>query len=191
MTNDDYRVFLGYTVNDRKPTIANFSFLAGPFLTAAGASADGYIMMKSESELLQSEAALRGYAGFAGDQAHFVAGVTASFAFDGKAADAAAYLTSIAAKPMVGFTGTMDNKIAAIQYQRWVALMNFNGIESYINYLRTGYPATPLATTTVKANKPWRLLYPSAEYSSNSANVPTVSQAEAFTKNASTPFIYK
>ena len=191
MTNDDYKVFLGYTVNDRKPTIANFSFLAGPFLTAAGASADGYLMMKSESEFLQAEAALRGYAGFAGDQAHFNSGVTASFTFDGKATDAAAYLTSIAAQPKVGWNGTMDNKIAAIQYQRWVALMNFNGIESYINYLRTGYPETPLATTTVKANKPWRLLYPGAEYSSNSANVPAVSQAEAFTKNATTPFIYK
>ncbi len=191
MTNDDYKVFLGYTVNDRKPTIANFSFLAGPFLTAAGASSNGYLMMKSESELLQAEAALRGYTGFAGDQAHFEAGITASFAFDGKAADAPAYITAIAANPKVGWTGTMDNKVAAIQYQRWVALMNFNGIESYINYLRTGYPETPLATTTVKANKPWRLLYPSAEYSSNSGNVPVVSQAEAFTKNASTPFIYK
>ncbi len=191
MTADNYKVFMGYTVNDRKPTISNFSFLAGPFLTAAGASADGYLMMKSESELLQAEAALRGFAGFAGDQAHFEQGIKDSFTFDGKAADAAAYIISAAGKAKVGWTGTMDNKIAAIQYQRWVALMNFNGIESYINYLRTGYPETPLATTTVKANKPWRLLYPSAEYSSNSANVPVVSQADVFTKNASTPFIYK
>lgn len=84
-----------------------------------------------------------------------------------------------------------NDKIAAIQYQRWVALMNYNGIESYINYLRTGYPETPLAKTTVKANKPWRMLYPATEYSNNSANTPKVSQDQCFIKNEFTPFIYK
>ncbi|WHF51044.1 SusD/RagB family nutrient-binding outer membrane lipoprotein [Chryseobacterium gotjawalense] len=203
MTNDDYKVFLGYTVNDRKPVIGNFSFLGGNFVPASGASANGFLMLRSESEFLQAEAALRGYAGFAGDQAHFEQGIRYSFIFDYTQVDpaaanttaanaaATAYIASAAAKVKVGWAGTVDNKIAAIQYQRWVALMNYNGIESYINYLRTGYPETPLATTTVKANKPWRLLYPSAEYSSNSANVPVVSQAEVFTKNATTPFIYK
>lgn len=192
MNNDNYKVFMGYTVNALKPTNGNFSFLGGSFATpAAGALANGYLMLKSESEFLQAEAALRGYAGFAGDQAHFEQGITASFTFDGKTADAAAYITSAASNVKVGWTGTTDNKIAAIQYQRWVALINYNGIESYINYLRTGYPETPLATTTVRANKPWRMLYPASEYSSNTAHVPNVKLADIFQKNAFTPFIYK
>ncbi|MBU8883302.1 SusD/RagB family nutrient-binding outer membrane lipoprotein [Kaistella sp. DKR-2] len=195
MNNEDYKAFMGYPATAIKPAIANFSYLNGPFYDTGanptGGLKNGYLMLKSESEFLQSEAALRGYAGFSGDQAHFEQGIIASFTFDGKTTDAATYITSIAAKPKVGWTGTNDDKIAAIQYQRWVALMNFNGIESYINYLRTGYPATPLATTATQANKPWRLLYPAAEYSSNTAHVPVVSQGQAFTKNEFTPFIYK
>ena len=202
MSNDDYKVFMGYTVNDRKPVIGNFSFLAGIYNTptATGSAASGYLMMRAESELLQAEAALRGYTGFSGDQAHFENAVKASFAFDypktgtgpaDAATAATAYITAITANPKVGWTGTIDNKIAAIQYQRWVALMAYNGAESYINYLRTGYPETPLATTATKANKPWRLLYPADEYSTNGANTPVVSQADCFTKNATTPFIYK
>lgn len=192
MTNDNYKVFMGYPITALKPTNNNFSFLGGSFATAGtGALENGYLMMKAESEFLQAEAALRGYAGFSGDQAHFEQGITASFTFDGKATDAAAYITSAASNAKVGWTGTTDDKIAAIQYQRWVALINYNGIESYINYLRTGYPATPLATTTVRANKPWRMLYPASEYSSNTANVPNVTLAQIFAKNDFTPFIYK
>jgi len=191
MTNDDYKVFMGFDVNARKPVTGNFSFLAGMFLTADGASKDGYLMMKSESEFLQAEAALRGYAGFSNDQTHFENGVTASFSFDGKASDAAGYISSISGKAKVGWTGSTADKIAAIQYQRWVALINYNGAESFINYLRTGYPETPLATTATQPNKPWRLLYPADEYSNNSGNVPVVSKEQCFTKNEYTPFIYK
>lgn len=192
MNNDNYKVFMGYTVNALKPTLGNFSYLGGSFATAGtGALENGYLMFKAESEFLQAEAALRGYAGFSGDQTHFEQGITASFTFDGKTADAAGYITNAASKVKVGWTGSMDDKIAAIQYQRWVALINYNGIESYINYLRTGYPVTPLATTTVRANKPWRMLYPASEYSSNTAHVPNVALADIFVKNAFTPFIYK
>lgn len=191
MTNDDYKVHMGYTVDARKPLTENFSLLAGLFTSATGPSSNGYLMMKAESELLQAEAALRGYAGFSNDQAHFTNAITASFTFDGKAADAASYISNISAKPKVGWVGSTEDKIAAIQYQRWVALINYNGIESYINYLRTGYPETPLSTISTQPNKPWRLLYPADEYSNNSANVPVVTQSQVFTKNEFTPFIYK
>ena len=196
MTNDDYKVFMGYTVNGIKPATDNFSYLNGIFYSATagaatGQSANGYLMMRAESELLQAEAALRGYAGFSNAQSHFENAITASYTFDGKAADAAAYITAVSSKAKVGWAGSTEDKIAAIQYQRWVALINYNGIESYINYLRTGYPETPLATTATKPNKPYRLLYPADEYSNNSANVPVLSQAQCFTKNEFTPFIYK
>lgn len=199
-TNDNYKVYMGYPITALKPTNNNFSFLGGTFATAAGGSAPGYLLLKSESEFLQSEAALRGYSGFSGDQSHFETGIRDSFTFDYKnggasVADATSaantYITQIASKPKAGWTGTNQDKIAAIQYQRWVALINYNGIESYINYLRTGYPETPLAKTTVRANKPFRLLYPGSEYSSNTANVPNVTLNQIFEKNEYTPFIYK
>ncbi len=192
MGNEDYKTFMGYPGNPLKPAVKNFSCLGGIFATSgSGALENGYLMMKSESEFLQSEAALRGYAGFLGDQAHFEQGIKDSFTFDGKASDAPAYILSAANNAKVGWTGSNADKIAAIQYQRWVALINYNGIESYINYLRTGYPETPLATTTVRANKPWRMLYPASEYSSNTTNVPNVTLAQIFAKNEFTPFIYK
>ncbi len=199
-TADNYKVFMGYPITALKPTNGNFSFLGGTFATQAGGLAPGYLMLKSESEFLQSEAALRGYAGFSADQLHFETGIKDSFVFDYKngglpAADSVTpannYITAIAGNTKAGWTGTTQDKIAAIQYQRWVALINYNGIESYINYLRTGYPETPLASTTVRTNKPWRLLYPASEYSSNTANVPTVTLAQVFVKNEFTPFIYK
>ncbi|AIL44340.1 SusD/RagB family nutrient-binding outer membrane lipoprotein [Elizabethkingia anophelis] len=194
MNVEDYKVFMGYPVDAKiKPANANFSFLGGDFALSSdkGSAIDGIIMMRSESEFLQSEAALRGYPGFGSDQGHFEAGIKASFTFDRLPGDAAAYIANISGKTKVGWTGAQNDKIAAIQYQRWVALMNYNGIESYINYLRTGYPETPLAKTTVKANKPWRMLYPATEYSNNSANTPKVSQDQCFIKNEFTPFIYK
>lgn len=203
MNNDNYKVFMGYTVNDLKPTNGNFSFLGGVFATTGGALKNGYLMLKAESEFLQAEAALRGFAGFGGDQSHFEQGIRDSFKFDYTQvdnsaanittanADATAYIASSANNTKVGWAGTVADKIASIQYQRWVALINYNGIESYINYLRTGYPETPLATTTVRANKPWRMLYPSSEYSSNQAHVPNVTLAQIFEKNEYTPFIYK
>lgn len=200
MSNNNYKVFMGYPTSALKPTNDNFSFLGGIFSSPTGALKPGYLMLKAESEFLQAEAALRGYTGFSGDQAHFEAGIRASYVFDYTQADASAsdataaantYIAAIASKSKAGWTGSTSDKIAAIQYQRWVALINYNGIESYINYLRTGYPETPLATTTVRANKPWRLLYPSSEYSSNTSHVPNISLADIFVKNESTPFIYK
>lgn len=199
-TNDNYKVFMGYPITALKPTNGNFSFLGGTFATQAGAAASGFLMLKAESELLQAEAALRGYSGFSGDQAHFETAIKDAFAFNYKnggdtvanATTAAnTYITAISANPKAGWTGSQTDKIAAIQYQRWVALINYNGIESYINYLRTGYPETPLAKTTQRANKPWRLLYPASEYSSNTANVPNLTLAQIFEKNEFTPFIYK
>lgn len=192
MSNDNYKVFMGFTVDARKPLNENFSFLAGMYTSETGGSSNGIIMMKSEAEFLLTEAALRGYTGFSSAQTHFESAVKASFTFDGKtAAEATSYLTSVAAKPKVGWTGSNEDKIAAIQYQRWVALMNYNGAETYINYLRTGYPVTPLATTATAANKPYRLMYPAEEYSSNSANVPVLTKQQCFVKNEFTPFIYK
>ena len=83
---------------------------------------------------------------------HFNAGVSDSFdyLFLGSYGT---YAGNIAAVPGLGWTGTDDQKMEAIMTQKWIALTDQNAIQSYIDYTRTGYPATPLATTTTKANK--------------------------------------
>ena len=170
----------------------DFSGLGGNLVATAivGSAANGYLMTKAESELLQSEAAIEFPSGGFGDaKTHWQNAITASFVFYGlTATDASAYITSIAAKPNIGWDSTPD-KLAAIQYQRYVANMNINAMETYIDYLRTGYPNDiPLAANAVKDNRPYRLLYPAQEVGPNAANVPKVSLADIFVKNQFTPF---
>jgi hypothetical protein len=152
------------------------------------AACDGYVMTLSESCFLQAEAAVRYPSLFTGAQALFNAGVTADFTL--RNATLGTYLTTINTKPNFGFTAstTTAEKLHAIMYQKWIALMSIHGIESFIDYNRTGYPLTPLATTATQTRKPYRLIYPVSEYVANSANVPSVSTSEAFTINAKTPF---
>ena len=195
-TNDGFKEDNGFDpFNDSfvNPTEKNLSFKGGDLgkTSAEGASMDGVLMMLSESEFLQAEAAVLGYAGFSDGEGHFENGITASFKFDGLMGDSANYISEISSRSKVGWAGSDEDKIAAIQYQRWIALTNYNGMEAFINYLRTGYPVTPLASTTTRPNKPWRLLYPSQEYSSNSSNVPDITLEAIFNKGESTPFIYR
>lgn len=124
---------------------------------------------------------------FSGAQVHYDNAVKASFKFYGLTeADATAYLALLDTKT-VGWTGA-PSKIAAIQYQRLIALNQVKPMETYLNYLKTGYPETPLALTAAHPNKPYRLVYPQSEYVGNSANVPNVSTNDVFVKNAFTPF---
>lgn len=148
---------------------------------------DGYVMTAAESYLLQAEAAELYPAIFTGAQTNYNSAVIASFTtLGGTSAQATTYLASLSSKPY-GWNGT-DGHIAAIQYQRMVSLHYFKPQETYINYLKTGFPATPLALTATQPNKPWRLVYPGREYSTNGANTPVVNQSDVFVKNQFTPF---
>ncbi|MFV5702470.1 SusD/RagB family nutrient-binding outer membrane lipoprotein [Flavobacterium sp. XS2P12] len=159
-----------------------------------GAERDAYLMQAAESHFLQAEARQRGFlTGSA--KAEFDAGVTASFNFYSTgfgtialaALDPVAYLASIDAKNGLGWTGS-TNKISAIMTQKYIALAEWNGIELYIDHMRTGFPVLPLPFGVNATTRPNRLIYPTSEYSSNSANVPTVTNAELFTVNAKTPY---
>ena len=67
--------------------------------------------------------------------------------------------------------------------------MGLHGVESFIEYNRTGYPATPLALTATQTRKPRRLIYPTSEYIANSGNVPNITPANIFaTTDPSHPF---
>lgn len=153
-----------------------------------GSSKPGVIMSLSEVEFLLAEAGLRYPSLFPNPQMHFTNGVTASFVYLGAAASAPSYITAANLRPGLGWTGSDTEKMEAIMTQAWIANTSINPIQSFFNYNKTGFPYTPLATTTTKTNKPYRLVYPVSEYVANSANVPNVSSADVFVKNQYTPF---
>lgn len=147
----------------------------GPGLVINSAQ-NGYIMTKSESLFLQSEAQLRGK--ISGDAAATcVQAIFASFDFYG--ADGTGYTPGT--NLYVNGTNTFQENIEAIMTQKWIALNGINGVESYIEFTRTGYPSgIPLALTAQSPTRPKRLMYPSSESISNSANVPAQSSADVF-----------
>ncbi|MDR6487849.1 hypothetical protein J2799_002354 [Chryseobacterium vietnamense] len=153
-----------------------------------GSTKSGVIMSKAEIKFLLAEAALRYPSANLGNaQTYFEDGIQASFSYLG-ATGATDYIAAANLRSGLGWTGSMDQKIEAIMTQSWIANTSINPIESFINYNRTGYPYTPLAATTNKPNKPYRLIYPVSEYVANSSNVPNVSSADAFVRNQFTPF---
>ncbi|MEO8234998.1 MAG: SusD/RagB family nutrient-binding outer membrane lipoprotein [Flavobacterium sp.] len=165
---------------------------------ANGATKDGYVMTLSEADFLISEASqvFPDFSGYDG-KTYFDAGISASFAYHSKdlatapLADisAVSYLAAIDTKQGLGWNGT-PNKIEAIMTQKWIALCGISGIEPFLDIVRTGYPNVPLAITAnaTRTNKPKRLLYPTSEYTTNSANVPNVSLDQIFAVNAYSPF---
>lgn len=162
---------------------------AGEDVAAAGAAMDGYLALNSENKLLLAEAATL-YPSIFGSlnaQTLYTNAVSDSFTFYGlTAVQATNYLNALNAT-VNGWAGA-PNKIAAIQFQRLICLANLRQVETYVNFLKTGYPTIPTSLNANQANKPYRLIYPISEYTGNSNNVPNVSQAQVFTKNASTPF---
>jgi hypothetical protein len=159
-----------------------------------GAGKNANLMLAAESYFLQAEAIQRGY--MTGNaETSFNAGITASFNFYSTGwgdyvptvLNPATYLAAISAKNGLGWAGSAD-KINCIITQKYLALANWSGVELFIDHLRTGYPALPLPLGVTETNRPYRLIYPTSEYSSNSANVPFVSNAELFSINAKTPY---
>lgn len=150
----------------------------------------GTIMSLAEAKFLQAEAALRYPSIFTGNAKQlFDEGVKASFDWLGTPANYYPfYINNITNTPGLDLVGTFDQKLEAIMTQKWVALTCTNPTEMFIEYNRTGYPYTPMATTAQYNNKPYRLVYPISEYTANSQNVPTLLSSEVFVKNQYTPF---
>ena len=161
------------------------SFGPGVLISAAQ---DAYMISRAESLLLQAEAVHRGYL-VGNAQNLFDAAVQSSCDQLGvvpttaNPTPVATYLGSANGTPGVGYTvGTFDQKIEAIMYQKNIALQGTsNVLEVFIEYTRTGLidsiPGSILGAT--QSNRPRRLLYPTSEYTSNSANVPA--QGDVFT----------
>lgn len=161
-----------------------------PITIANLASVDGYVITKQEIEFLLAETSLvypsivpTGNGG-----THFNNAVEASFDYLFIAPGYPSYAANISSVAGLGWTGSDNDKLEAIMTQKWLGLQNINPIENYIDYTRTGFPATPLATSTSKPNKPKRLIYPDTEYIANAANVPNVTEADVFVVNSLSPF---
>lgn len=152
----------------------------GPGLVIKSAQ-DGYIMTNAESQFLQAEAMLRGKI-TGDDAATWLNGVVASFSFYGIDVFTSSYDPSTSSILMYDFAGnTPEQNLEVIMTHKWIALNGINGIESYIEHTRTGYPSNiPLALTAQSATRPKRLMYPSSESISNSANVPAQTSADVF-----------
>lgn len=189
--------FIGSNIPGTTPIINNsdlYAMLAqgdtsaGARIAQRGASMDGYLALGAENKLLLAEAATLYPTIFTfSAQAMYESAVQDSFLFYNLTSNqATAYLNALNTTT-VGWVGA-PNKIAAIQYQRFASLPNLRQVETYINFLKTGYPNIPVADNAIYPNKPYRLIYPSSEYTGNSNNVPNVTQAQAFTKNQYTPF---
>jgi hypothetical protein len=156
----------------------NISSLGAGLVVSA--SQNGSIMTSSEALLLRAEAIARGY--LAGDaDALFNAAIADSYTRLG-ATGSGTYIGQIATVPGFGYaaSATLDDKIKAIMIQKWIALNGIHGIESWIEYTRTGYPRTPLAISAQRPSKPNRLMYPNTELIGNSANVPAQTLADVF-----------
>ena len=176
------------------------SFYTGRVFTGSlgkqvAAERNSYLMQLAESYFLQAEAVQRGYMSGSAETL-FDQGIAASFTFlndysfagvgPQPALALAAYKTAISSKNGLGWAGSAD-KINCIITQKYLALMNWNGMELYLDHLRTGFPALPLPVGNTKTGRPFRLVYPSSEYSVNSSNVPNVTNADLFVINSKTP----
>ena len=184
-------------VNTSKLGVGNFTSAATtswPTIITNNNTRGGVLFSIAESDLLQAEAALRWPAIFTAipAQAKFTNAINANATWLGASpAQMTAYLTGptgINTRPGLGWTGSDAQKLEAIMTQKWIALTNINPTEMFIEYNRTGYPYTPMATTAQYPNKPYRLVYPFSEYAANSAHVPNISTAQVFVKNQFTPF---
>ena len=140
------------------------------------------IMLESEVLFLLAEAALRGYieGGEAAAELYYQQAIEESFEFLGveePGVTAEEYYSQNIVN--VGWDAS-PNKLEAIITQKWIALNGTASIESWVEWIRTGYPdALPIPDES-GGIRPVSLLYPVSELARNSENVPPQTQADAF-----------
>jgi len=142
------------------------------------------IMLASQSFFLQAEAAQRGL--LSGNSSTLLqTAIEESFKYLGLSTAAAdAFYTNSKDATVNPANGA---PLKAIMYQKWVALTEIDGLESWAEYRRTGFPdrTNPSVSSGVSAADnvvPKRLLYPQSEYNLNSKNVRAENQtADGFT----------
>ncbi len=130
------------------------------------------ILSASESFFLQAEAAQLGFLqGNPDPVALFQSGIIESFRYLGVTSDPATFYTQTNDK--VNLSGSA-NPIQTIILQKWAALNGIDPVESWSDWRRLGIPAdlpVSIYPGTTATHVPFRLLYPTSEYSYNGTNV--------------------
>ena len=138
------------------------------------------ILTDFESLFIQAEAAQRGWI-VGNPKVLYEAAVTANFVYLGlEKEEAATYLKDEA---VANWDGNA-NKIALIIKQKWAAMNGTNDIEPWTDYRRLELPADmpiSVASTVTTRKIPVRMLYPQAEYNTNTANVAAEGTINQFT----------
>lgn len=167
----------GYTAGTVSPI--------GPSMITKGQLAKPYwVMTSAEVNFLLAEAVERYGAAVSLTKTakeYYEDGVKASFSFLGAPAAAATELLSNG-KDLTDWNASPD-KLKAIWMQKWIALTNVNGLESWAEYRRTGFPVIPqsLAVPASSTDRPVRLFYPQTEVGSNESNTPKQAATDKFT----------
>ena len=121
-------------------------------------------MSYSELNFLMAEAATKGF--ITGDaETYYNNGIRAAFTFNGIAADYDAYILGSG----VAFSSVPANALKQIAEQNWIAMYD-QGIESWTEWRRTGYPVLELPADPFVGSIPSRYKYPPIESSVNGAN---------------------
>jgi len=172
-SENDQGTYAGSILGSQFNPPGNGTSSIGPGLLKA-VNQSAVIISAAESHFLQAEAIVRGF--MAGDaQSEYEAGVTASFDFL-EATGAAAYLAQSNANTNWTLASGMTAQINLIIRQKWIAMNGVTPLEAYDDYRRLGQPSDiPISISPYKipanAQIPVRYLYPTSEYTTNTANV--------------------
>jgi hypothetical protein len=160
----------------------------GPSMIVKGEFGRPMVLMSAaESFFLLAEAKQRYDAGVnlpEDAQEYYEQGVIESFRITGTTAKygadkATTLLTS--GIDLADWSASPD-KLKAIWQQKWIALINYSGLEAWSEFRRTNFPVTPAsASGPAGAALPLRLFYPQAEETSNSENVKAQGTIDPFT----------
>jgi hypothetical protein len=134
----------------------------------SGGAQPSYLMTFAEVSFIKAEAAARGLGGLTASQAagFYNAGITASMNQWG-ITDAGAISTYLA-QPAVAYAGGTAG-LKQIGVQKWIALYTDAG-QAWFEWRRTCMPTLVKAKVAIFNYIPRRLVYPSSEVSSNTAN---------------------
>lgn len=169
----------GYDLASIKPIIENFdlsSYSNFNTKTILAGNAPTIFMSSAESQLLQAEAILKGWATGNAEEVYksAVASSMREQAVYGNGGnitedEISAYLS----QDLFNKATTVNEKLELLGKEYWVATF-INGYESYANWRRTGYPKIKPTNYTGAPNSgriPRRFVYPVREYTINKVNV--------------------
>jgi Starch-binding associating with outer membrane len=168
------------------PFGASSGFLAtavcpiGPSILTKGAFNKAFILMTAaEVQLNLAEAKLNfPTSSLPGtDKEYFEKGLAQSFRVLGAGTGSEAFKGSKIQN--YDYEASTD-KNAAIAIQKWIALCNFNGLEAWSEYRKSGLPVTPQSRQVTDAKRPVRLYYPNTESGSNGENVKAQGEIDVF-----------